>query len=88
MKGTCDNCVKRGRNLRFEPGTETRLCLECWPTLWDEFLVTRAVGYPAPFRPHPNTIENARRFASEHRREPEYPATVMKRSVSAWEEVA
>lgn len=36
------------------------------PALREEFIVCYAPGYPDPFRPHPNTLEEARRFAAEH----------------------
>lgn len=32
----------------------------------EEFIVCGAAGYPDPFRPHPNTLEEARRFARDH----------------------
>lgn len=83
---TCDGCAER-KNVRLEPESGAYVCAECWPDLWDEFIVIRGVGYPDPFRPHPNTLDNARRFAAEHRREPEFPARVMKRRVSSWEAV-
>jgi len=32
----------------------------------EEFMVCGAAGYPDPFRPHPNTLAEARQFAAEH----------------------
>lgn len=34
--------------------------------LVEEFIVTGAAGYPDAFRPTPNTLEEARRFAADH----------------------
>lgn len=59
--------------------------------LREEFIVCRAAGYPDPYRPHPNTREEALRFANEHsvnastgeRVEP----IVRRRVVSDWQDV-
>lgn len=49
-----------------------------------EFIVCHAAAYPAPFRPTPNTLEQAQRFAEEHRQADGSPAVVKSRLVSDW----
>jgi hypothetical protein len=48
------------------------------------YVVIQAAGYPDPYRPWPNTLENAQRFAREHRRDG-YPSLVRTRLASQWE---
>lgn len=57
-------------------------------SLWEEFIVCHAAGYPDPYKPTPNTLEEARRFAREHTTE-RFPSPVIRRRVvSDWETVA
>jgi len=59
--------------------------------LTEQFIVCFAAGYPDPFSPHPNTYEEAVRFADEHTvkattGERVHPV-VRRRVASSWEEV-
>jgi hypothetical protein len=59
--------------------------------LREEFIVCFAAGYPDPFSPTPNTLEEASRFAAEHSfdhvaGEPVQPV-IKRRLSSAWEAV-
>lgn len=60
--------------------------------LREEFIVCHAAGYPDPFSPHPNTLENARRFADEHSGPrpsgTTYAPVIKRRLASPWREVA
>lgn len=53
-------------------------------TLYREYIVCQAAGYPDPFSPWPMTLENAQRFAEEHRKLPTFPAIIKTRLVSEW----
>lgn len=52
--------------------------------LYREYIVCQAAGYPDPHKPHPMTLENAQRFAAEHRKPPTFPAIIRTRLVSEW----
>lgn len=47
----------------------------------NEFIVCRALGYPDPFSPTPNTIEAASKFQRKH------GGQIRRRVVSNWEDV-
>lgn len=59
----------------------------------EEFVVCHAAGYPDPYKPTPNTLEEARRFRDKHRwnhsiGRPMDPQPVVKRRlISPWEDV-
>lgn len=56
--------------------------------LREEFIVCYAPGYPDPFTPWPNTLENAIRFRDDHQRGGDgrtYNPKIKRRLVSDWE---